>query len=348
MTAASKLFLPALALALTVFSVHHMLGASSDVARPNPPAPPPRASENTVAGTGLVEPAGESVRIGVHRSGVVSGISVAAGDSVRLGQQLLCVDDRLARTTLRVRESDVQLAKAELERLERLPRPSALAPLVSQLAAAEARLVQVADSSARTQVLVDKSAAPTADAVAAEQTLRVARSERDAARAELDLAEEGAWQPDLSIARARVAQASALLEQSRAELELHCVTAPFDAEVLGVAVRQGEYVNASSSNEGVTLGRIAPLQIRAEFDEVDIPRWRSTAATAVFHGQPQRTLELVFVRVEPMVIPKKAYSGASSERIDTRVLQVIYSVEGEDVGIHIGQQVDVFVPALAE
>ena len=50
-----------------------------------------------------------------------------------------------------------------------------------------------------------------------------------------------------------------------------------------------------------------------------------------------------FVRVEPYVIPKKSLTGDNTERVDTRVLQVIYQVDRDEPGLFVGMQVDVFL-----
>jgi hypothetical protein len=49
------------------------------------------------------------------------------------------------------------------------------------------------------------------------------------------------------------------------------------------------------------------------------------------------------VRVEPYVVPKQSLTGDNRERVDTRVLQVVYAVEGESPDLFVGQQVDVFI-----
>jgi len=53
------------------------------------------------------------------------------------------------------------------------------------------------------------------------------------------------------------------------------------------------------------------------------------------------------VRFEPFVIPKKSLTGDSTERVDTRVLQVIFRVERDDLPLFVGQQLDVFIDATA-
>ena len=59
-------------------------------------------------------------------------------------------------------------------------------------------------------------------------------------------------------------------------------------------------------------------------------------------GETSQQLRLRFVRLEPLAIPKKALTGDNTERVDTRVLQVIYAIETSRE-VYVGQQVDVFI-----
>jgi hypothetical protein len=63
-------------------------------------------------------------------------------------------------------------------------------------------------------------------------------------------------------------------------------------------------------------------------------------------GNPELNVDLEFVRFEPLVVPKKSLTGDATERVDTRVLQVIYRMVGTVPKLlFIGQQMDVFVEA---
>lgn len=59
-------------------------------------------------------------------------------------------------------------------------------------------------------------------------------------------------------------------------------------------------------------------------------------------GDPSKTYPLRFVRFEPYIAPKKNLAVAG-QRVDTRVLQVIYALPAEAKDFFIGQQMDVFV-----
>jgi hypothetical protein len=69
----------------------------------------------------------------------------------------------------------------------------------------------------------------------------------------------------------------------------------------------------------------------------------STVAIGYLRGNKNIKTPLTFVRFEPYVVPKKSLTGDSTERVDTRVLQVIFRFERGDLPFYIGQQMDVFI-----
>ena len=64
---------------------------------------------------------------------------------------------------------------------------------------------------------------------------------------------------------------------------------------------------------------------------------------AYVKGETKNAIPLRFTRIEPYVIPKKSLTGASTERVDTRVLQVIYQLDPPKRPLYVGQQVDVYI-----
>jgi multidrug resistance efflux pump len=169
--------------------------------------------------------------------------------------------------------------------------------------------------------------------------------------AEHKLLMAGAWEADKNVSRAAIAQAKAAIEQMQMQIERLNVRALVEGEVLQVNVRPGEFVGAPPDKALIVLGDVRKLHVRVDIDEQDIVRFRPGAkATASVRGDGQRTLPLTFVRVEPYVIPKKSLTGDNSERVDTRVLQVIYAIEPDAVGdvpLYVGQQMDVYVESAA-
>jgi HlyD family secretion protein len=94
------------------------------------------------------------------------------------------------------------------------------------------------------------------------------------------------------------------------------------------------------------LGRLKPLHVRVDVDEHEGWRVRAGArAVGQVRGNAALEAPLAFVRFEPVVVPKRSLTGDSTERVDTRVLQVIYRVEDENLPLFVGQQLDVFIEA---
>ena len=114
---------------------------------------------------------------------------------------------------------------------------------------------------------------------------------------------------------------------------------------LQVNVRPGEYVGTTPGQAIVALGTVGRLHVRVDVDENDIGRFKpGMKGTASPRGEPNTRYPLAFVRVEPFVIPKKSLTGGNTERVDTRVLQVIYAIEA-NVPLYVGQQLDVSLDA---
>jgi multidrug resistance efflux pump len=173
----------------------------------------------------------------------------------------------------------------------------------------------------------------------------VAQRQLAQARAEDALLKAGAWRFDKDIARAAVALAEAQVRQTRTDLDRVLVRAPRDGVVLQVNVREGEYA-ASGGPALMLLGAIdKKVHVRVDIDEHDIPRFRKgSRGVASPRGHPGLVYPLRYERVEPYVIPKKSLTGDNTERVDTRVLQVIYSLEpGDRPAVYVGQQMDVFL-----
>src|SRR5262249_19454740 len=94
----------------------------------------------------------------------------------------------------------------------------------------------------------------------------------------------------------------------------------------------------------VVLGDISTYHVRVDIDERDIARFqRGVPGKAYPRGETAHEMTMRFVRVEPFVVPKKSLTGDNTERVDTRVLQVIYAIEPSQHPVYVGQQLDVFI-----
>lgn len=312
----SRQILPLLAVIAIIISVAIVLRTQPDRALAQPVRTPPISNGGpVVAGAGVVEPASELIEIGAEVPGVVDRVFVAAGDNVAAGAPLFSVDSRDARAA--VREAEARVAR-----------------LRSQVLAARTSL-----SVARRQFALYAQAGDPR-AVSRQEVITRQGSVEDA----------GA---QVAVAAAQLREAEAQLQTARVTLARHLVRAPKAATVLQVRTREGQFAPAGQQGNGdadplVTMGVIDPLHVRIDIDENEIERVAlGRPATISPRGAAGRRMPVTFVRAEPLIVPKRSLTNASTERVDIRVLQLIYALPGQRRDYFVGQQVDAFVPAKA-
>lgn len=360
-------------MALGAWTVH----ATNEPVDPAPPVVEPARSpfEAALSASGLVEPAGEEIAIAPAVAGVTSQVFVEIGDRVEAGAPLFVVDGRAlrarrpieaarlagARARLAAAEERLATARVRVARLEAAPRIETLPPLRAAVAVRESEL-QSARSRLEIVERVKNPKAVSRERLTGRRTaVKAAEAALSGARAELRLAESGTWGEDLAVARAelRVARsevevaradiplAEAVIRQLEVELDRLIVRAPVAATVLDVNLRPGEFAVAGPAPEPlILLGRTDTLHVRADIDEFDAWRFQPEGETiASLRGNSDIRSTLRFVRVEPRLVPKRSLTGSGTERIDTRVLQVIYAFDPETFPARPGQQVDLYIKA---
>ena len=331
------LVLPVVAAGVLVYAVISIAHSQPQRELTNPPSAPPRTGyKDTIAAVGLVEPSSEIITVGSVRTGVVEQVFVKLGDKVEKDTPLLKLRTSELRAQRAVseaalREADVRVTVAETQ----------VATAEAQVRVAAAELAQ----SKRLSAFADnvKDARVISDEERSQRSLAVATHEAKLESAKAAVASSKA---SVASAKAGVESAKATLDVVDVELDRCIIKAPGEATVLQIKVRAGEYVSsANNSAAWLTLGKVDPLHVRADVDEHEAWRVRTTApAEAMVRGNPDQKVRLQFVRFEPLVIPKKSLTGDVTERVDTRILQVIYRVEDvADVPLFVGQQMDVFI-----
>jgi multidrug resistance efflux pump len=345
-----KYILPLIAIVGIVFAGLHVMQAQQEAPPSKPVAQPPRNPYvRTVAGSGVVEPQTENIGIGAPMPGIVVEVYVHVGQKVKAGDKLFRLDERQLQAELKYRKSVADAAKAELARLESEPRREQIPVNEALVAEAEANKADQEDQLQRARELYSKKVISANELVTRESAYRAAQSRYEKASAELKLLLAGAWENDKAVARAAVEQAEAQVSQTETELSRLLVQAMVDGEVLQVNVRPGEFVGGQWKQSLIVLGNVMQLHARVDIDEHDIPRFHpESTAKAMLKGWPQDVYNLKFVRVEPYVIPKRSLTNENTERVDTRVLQVIYSIDTQGRRLYVGQQLDVFIDAAGD
>ncbi len=342
-----KFALPVLAAALLAFAWYSVWRGDKSPVEQGPVAPPPTSPfRHTVAGAGMVEASSENIKIGSHSAGIVDEVFVKEGQQdVAKGAPLFSLDTRALRAQLAVREAELASAKAEMNKAQSEPRPESLPPLMAAMRETDANLESAKDKRDRSQKAYREGAITANEMVNAEQAFLAAQAAAAQAKAQYELQKAGTWKYDLEIARAKVQSAQAAVDDVHVQIDLRTMRAPIEGEILRVDVRPGEFVGAPPGATLIVMGATNVLHIRVDIDEYDIPHFRTDSpAVARVRGAAQTEIPLQFVRVSPYVIPKTELTGRNSERVDTRVLQVIYAVKGQDhPPLYVGQQVDVYI-----
>src|SRR5215208_228213 len=343
-----KWILPMLALLGVLFAIKTVVTGQRQPTPSQPVASPSRSPfKYEVAGAGIVEASTENIAIGTPVGNIVTEVCVKVGDKVKQGDPLFRLRDSVTLAQLEVRKRALAASKAKLTRLKNLPRPEDLPPAEARVEEANAQLEDAKNDLALWESVKDPRAVVRGDLDKRRYAVKVAEKRLAAADAELKLLKAGSWAPDIAIADADVLSADAAVKESEAEIERRTIKAPVNAEVFQVKVRPGEYaMTGPLATPLMLLGDTENLHVRVDIDENDA--WRikpNAAAVAQVRGNSSLSTQLHFVRIEPFVVPKKSLTGESSERVDTRVLQILYSFKRGSLPVYVGQQVDVFIEA---
>ena len=327
----------------------------------SPPVQPQvtKASLGFIGAAGLIEAKDQEIEIGSHTSGVVSEVLVKPGDRVKAGDPIFVLDERAAKGNLALRRAE--LAAAERQRDQLIAREESLkaqrAAAVAAAKAARAEMEEWADQVRSAEELLQRggnNAISQREVTRRRNAQRSAQGRLEEAQArinEIDAELALIAQPNgasLAVANATVDQARLAVERAEVDLALLTVRAPIDGTVLQVNVRPGEFAFAGTlATPLVVLGNLDPLHVRVDIDEADVPRFDPSApAYASRRGLASERIQLSFVRIEPLLVPKRSLTGALGERVDTRVLRVIYALPPGTTNAYPGQQVDVFIESV--
>jgi len=157
--------------------------------------------------------------------------------------------------------------------------------------------------------------------------------------------EVSARSDEVEVAKAQVEAAQSAVKATQTLVDRMLVTSPIDGSVLQMSVAQGEFVSPQSPVAPMVLGAIDEVQVRADVDEQIAPRIKAGKnAVGYIKGEPDRPIALTFVRIEPLVVPKRSLTGMVAERVDTRVLQVVFRFANPvDRPVYVGQQMDIYI-----
>ena len=305
-----KYTLPILAIAGIAFAAFSVINSN----QPTPIAlavtePAAGPFKSFIAGAGIVEAQSQNIAIGTPLPGIVKTITVKVGDHVKKNTPLFYIDDRDALATLTIKNADLAKAKAEVT-------------------VAKANLSDAKSLNDLAEAVTDRRAISTEELLKRNNAMVIAKAR-------------------LESADAFVQQAEANIDDTKTTLNRLIITAPVESDVLQVNIRPGEFAQAGALNTPLmVLGNLEQVHVRVDIDENDAWRFdKNNKAVAFLRGNRDFKVDLNLAYVEPYVVPKKSLTGDSNERVDTRVLQALYSFDRKQLPIYVGQQMDVFIEA---
>ena len=335
------------------------------IRRPSSPpvfAPASNPYERGIFANGIIEseqPSGANVNVYPEVAGTVTQIAVREGQAVARGTPLLNIEDSVPRATAEQQQAQASAALAVLEELRAQPRPENLQIAEAQVVAAEASLKTANDQLAKQRQAhaVDPRAVSALVLDDAVNAVRAAQANLIVAQRQRDLVRAGAWSYEIRNQEAQYTALAKAAAAAEALLVKYTIRAPVDGTVLAINAAIGSYVSpqgtfdtyTQSATPVVVMGRPEEaLAVRAFIDEILIAklgRLDRLQATMFVRGT-DRQIPLEFVRVQPYVSPKIELSNARTERVDLRVLPIIFRfARPPDLSVYPGQLVDVYVRA---
>ncbi|WP_233853620.1 HlyD family secretion protein [Paraburkholderia sp. HD33-4] len=331
---------------------------------PQPPVFNPASNPyaHGVYATGIVESeqaAGENINIYPDVSGAVTQVLVHDGDRVSRGQALLTIDDAVQTATAAQLVAQAEAAQSLLDELRAQPRPETLNVASAQVVAANASLKMAQDQFDKQKHAyeIDPKAVSRDTLDNAANGVAVARANQEVVTRQYNLTRAGAWSFDVRNQERQVEALRKAAEAATAQLDRYTLRAPADGVVLSVNTALGAYLSPQGVYDTYAQGSAPPLvlgtpsdqlAVRCYVDEIlisHLPDLRGAKATMFIRGTTVQA-ELRFMRVQPYVTPKIQLTDQRTERVDVRVLPVLFRVVPQ-AGMRLfpGQIVDVYIAA---
>jgi len=330
--------------------------------QPQPPVfnPAPNPYAKGIYATGIIESEqtnGENMNIYPEVSGPITQILVAEGDKVQKGDPLLTIDDSVQRATAEQQGSQAEAALAVLEELKAEPRPENLAIAEAQVENAKANLKNVQDQLEKQQRSYDLNPKSVSlDALDnARNAVKVAETTVKVVENQYALTKAGAWIYDIQNQEKQYNALSKAYAASEALLSKYSIRAPVDGVVLSIQAAVGSYVSPQGAYGTYTEG-FSPLvvmgtsqnylQVRSYIDEILVHRLPDPEKmnAQMFIRGTDIHVPLTFSRMQPYISPKIELSNQREERVDVRVLPLIFRFEKpKNLNLFPGQLVDVYV-----
>lgn len=304
-----------------------------------------------VAALGIAEPASRIVSILPPEPGLVMDVKIDVGAIVKRGDVLFTLDTRVLEADLSKAVANARVSADELARLRSLPRPEDVAPVRASVDRARAQQQERTESLERVLNAGTQSAANEWDIRRERLTLEQVKAMTAQGEAELARVLAGASKEELTVAQAQAELGAAQVRSITSLIERLTVRAPRDGTILRRMIEAGEYASIDPARPALVLGDLSQMHVRAQVDEEDIALLQMSlkSANAIkvigrLRGSIVQEFPLELVRIEPFARSKTNLTSGTTERVDTRVIDVLFAARAIPVaGLVPGQAVDVFI-----
>lgn len=308
--------------------------------------PPEKPFKSSIAGVGIIEAYRENIKVPPYWSGKIVKVYVEEGDNVKKGDPIYSLDTRDLKAKLKSAKSQIDASKSTLNRMINEPRKEDIPPLKANVSLMEANYKNLKAQLDKMESLTDKRAISKDSLDSKRYEVQSTKAQLEKAKADLNRLLAGAWSYDIQKAKAEYNSSVANAEELQVLLNQAVVRAPRDGEILKIYLREGEYAANSIPNTDppVLMGTTKQLQIRIDIDEIDASSVKpDKVAVAFLKGNPDKKFKLHFIRIQPFMVPKKNLSSDVTEKVDVRVLQLIYKFDPPKFPVYVGQQVDIYI-----
>lgn len=315
----------------------NMMGSKQAMGLPvNIGAATKSALESRILTSGVVT-VEDKQKLFVNVTGTLREFSVKEGDKVKKGQVIGKIDTTDVESRILDLEAQLELAKANLAKVQAGNEPEEVAQERERLSQAQReydnakreydRISQLHTSGASTSQELDKAKSAVDSALS---TLNVAKQQ-------LALKQKGPRKEEIASQEAQINKL--LVEKSQLDKERvqSVVVAPADGTVIARAADNGQYV--SKGTEILTLANLAHLLIEADINESDANKLK-LGQTAVIEGTTlgKQKLNAEVSRIAPIATTTQSSSGQGEK---TRVKVTLAPTSTELSALKPGFHVDI-------
>ncbi len=288
------------------------------------PAEPLQAA----SGPGIIEPRQRETKLSAASPGLILRIAVIEGRQIQAGQLIAQLDATSEQAALASAHEEVEAAKRELARTLAGERQETIAAALADMHAARARAAQSAETFQRLAPLAAKDLATRDELDRARRQAEQDQATAEASKLRYEALAHGPRTEDVALQEAKVAQAQRRTGERRAAISLREVRAPHDGTVLQVKYRPGEYFTPGA-DPLIVLGDLSRRRARIDIDERDIARVHLGATAYITaSAYPGRRFPARVAEIGQRIGRKNLRTDDPKERIDTKILEVVFELEG--------------------